>query len=573
MTTLLNLNVNKILTAHGELNTDKHFSLGADKFKLDGEEGAAGTLVTSLASTFNGTVLLGDDAKLTATGDVDVKSIFRVQNGGDDVKLTINPESSEADAFDLDLNANLKQKLNVVGDTTLKKLTAGECIVDSVSSSGLIHTATLTTSGIADFGGLATAKAGMRVEGAPLTVATNMTVEQTGTFKAEGDAELHGVVKYFDNDDPANIKFILDHNKIGVAGQYGLVCDMKSHFKQPLEAVSMKVTGNSDLAGITASSLSVPTGGITVGTKVSSATLQTTGEARVGGSLTVDGDIIVNGSMTTVESKEVNIGDNHIYLNADKTVVGETDAGIVTNCNVSKTYKVRYPSSGVATFVFLADDGVALTSDNIDLGALVQVTGFKGDNAHLNGIHAIEFADNNAKAYRLERPGEEDDPIAFLNRADVNVPDISADDLAEVRASLVSVGHLMFCADHKTVKFAYGSNRSEFVIGDVPGASVGTGSSYTDLIKGDVQHTYKEVPGGGADVDIVANVTQVTGAFSNTDGGLVLPSNAPKGSEYKVINSHSSPITVKGDMYNGEGSADVYSSMIFTRGKDKWYNV
>lgn len=571
MTTLLNLNVNKILTAHGELNTDKHFSLGADKFKLDGEEGAAGTLVTSLASTFNGTVLLGDDAKLTATGDVDVKSIFRVQNGGDDVKLTINPESSEADAFDLDLNANLKQKLNVNEQTTLAGLTADHCGVASVTASAAIQAQTLSSTGIADFGGLATAKAGMHVEGAPLTVATNMTVEQTGTFKAAGNTELRGVVNYASDDDPANLKLILDHNGVGSAG-YGLVCDMKSHFKQPLEAVSMKVTGDSDLAGITAASLSVPTGGITVGTKVTSATLQTTGEARVGGSLTVDGDIIVNGSMTTVESKEVNIGDNHIYLNADKTVVGETDAGIVTNCNVSKTYKVKYPNEGVATFVFLAADGITLTGDDIDEGSLVQVTGFKDDNAHLNGVHAIEVADNDAKAYRLERPDEASSPIAFLNRADVNVPGISAEDLAEVRASLVSVGHLMFCADHKTVKFAYGSNRSDFVTGDNHGAAVGTGGSYTDLINGDVKHTYSETDGGGADVPIAANVTQVTGTFSATEG-LLLPSDAPNGSEYKVINSSGSPVKVKGDMYNGEGSADVNSSMIFTRGKDKWYNV
>ena len=568
MTTLLNLNVNKILTAHGELNTDKHFSLGADKFKLDGEEDGAGTLVTSLASTFNGTVLLGSDAKLTATGDVDVKSIFRVQDGGSAVKLAITPESDTENAFDLNLNATFQKTLKVDGETTLTKLTAGECDVESVTASAAIQAQTLSSTGIADFGGLATAKAGMHVEGAPLTVATNMTVEQTGTFKAEGDAELHGVVKYFDNDDPANIKFILDHNKIGVAGQYGLVCDMKSHFKQPLEAVSMKVTGNSDLAGITASSLSVPTGGITVGTKVSSATLQTTGEARVGGSLTVDGDIIVNGSMTTVESKEVNIGDNHIYLNADNIVLGESDAGIVTNCKAIASYTAAYYDSGPGV---RAPGSLRLTkvsgTDVIPAnGDFVQMSGFTDAYAYLNGIHEVYIASGDLGLdIRFRYEDLDKSVIRFVNNNNVTHTTTEAiphEALTGVSVTFVQLSHLMFCAKHGTVKFAYGGKASKF----------DPDTSYTDLIKGDVQHTYEEVTGGGEDVDIVANVTQVTDAFTGTKG-LVLPSNAPKGSEYKVINSHSSPITVKGDMYNGEGSADVYSSMIFTRGKDKWYNV
>ncbi len=574
MSTFLTLHSNKALFAHGDLTAKTNLILGEsateNKFKIDLAEGAdKDTLKTSLKSTFNGTVLLGTSAKLTATGGVDVKSTLTVKHG-DAAKLTISPESDAVDAFDLNLKATFQKTLKVNEQTTLAGLTAAHCGVDSVTASGLIDSATLSTTGIADFGGLATAKAGMTVQSALLLAEKGMTVASTGVFKAAGNSELRGVVNYAPDDDQANLKFILDHRGIGAAN-YGLMCNMKSHFTEPLEADALKVNGTSTLDGINATSLET-TGGITVGSKVTSQTLQVTGAAQVSGSLTVDGDIIVNGSMTTVESKEVNIGDNHIYLNADKTVVGETDAGIVTNCEVSKTYRVKYPDAGVATFVFLAADGIDLTGDVIAVGSLVQVTGFKDKNAHLNGVHAIESADNAAKAYRLERANEAGSPIAFLNRADVRVAGISAEDLAEVRASLVSVGHLMFCADHKTVKFAYGSNRSDFVTGDDHGAAVGTGGSYTDLINGDVKHTYSETGGGGTDVPIATNVTQVTGQFTATEG-LVLPSDAPNGSEYKVINSSGSPVKVKGLMYNDDSSAEVHGSMVFTKGKDKWHIV
>ena len=565
MTTLLNLNVNKILTAHGELNTDKHFSLGADKFKLDGEEDGAGTLVTSLASTFNGTVLLGSDAKLTATGDVDVKSIFRVQDGGSAVKLAITPESDTENAFDLNLNATFQKTLKVDGETTLTKLTAGECDVESVTASAAIQAQTLSSTGIANFGGLATAKAGMAVEGAPLTANAGMTVT-TGTFKAAGNTELREVVNYASDDDPTNLKLILDHSGIGAAG-YGLICHMKSHFTKTLEAESMKVTGVSDLDVINAKSLST-TGGITVASKVTSETLDVNGEAQVGGSLTVNGDIIVNGSMTTVESKEVNIGDNHIYLNADNIVLGESDAGIVTNCKAIASYTAAYYDSGPGV---RAPGSLRLTkvsgTDVIPAnGDFVQMSGFTDAYAYLNGIHEVYIASGDLGLdIRFRYEDLDKSVIRFVNNNNVTHTTTEAiphEALTGVSVTFVQLSHLMFCAKHGTVKFAYGGKASKF----------DPDTSYTDLIKGDVQHTYEEVTGGGEDVDIVANVTQVTDAFTGTKG-LVLPSNAPKGSEYKVINSHSSPITVKGDMYNGEGSADVYSSMIFTRGKDKWYNV
>jgi len=65
----------------------------------------------------------------------------------------------------------------------------------------------------------------------------------------------------------------------------------------------------------------------------------------------------------------------------------------------------------------------------------------------------------------------------------------------------------MFCADHKTVKFAYGSNSSDFATGDDHGLAVGTGGSYTDLIKGDVTHTYKNVAGASGFVNGVDGYT------------------------------------------------------------------
>jgi len=90
----------------------------------------------------------------------------------------------------------------------------------------------------------------------------------------------------------------------------------------------------------------------------------------------------------------VNIGDNHIYLNAENTTVGaEVDAGIVANCHVLATYKVSYPDNPGSFILANVDDNNAAPITKYAKGTLVQVTGFKDDLANLNGIHEVAHHD------------------------------------------------------------------------------------------------------------------------------------------------------------------------------------
>ena len=50
-----------------------------------------------------------------------------------------------------------------------------------------------------------------------------------------------------------------------------------------------------------------------------------------GANLLVDGDLTVNGTTTTVHSQQVNIRDNHLYLNADYTTTVAETGGLVIN--------------------------------------------------------------------------------------------------------------------------------------------------------------------------------------------------------------------------------------------------
>jgi hypothetical protein len=50
-----------------------------------------------------------------------------------------------------------------------------------------------------------------------------------------------------------------------------------------------------------------------------------------GANMLIDGDLVVNGTTTTIHSEQVNVRDNHLYLNADYTTVLAQTGGLVIN--------------------------------------------------------------------------------------------------------------------------------------------------------------------------------------------------------------------------------------------------
>jgi len=108
-----------------------------------------------------------------------------------------------------------------------------------------------------------------------------------------------------------------------------------------------------------------------------------------GANVLVDGDLVVNGTTTTVHSEQVNISDNHLYLNADyTTTVGQT-GGIVINVLPTAT------SDTVAAGGFTA--GVAATSNptvvttgsaTFAAGDLIQISG--ANNQANDGLFEVQ---------------------------------------------------------------------------------------------------------------------------------------------------------------------------------------
>lgn len=104
--------------------------------------------------------------------------------------------------------------------------------------------------------------------------------------------------------------------------------------------------------------------------------LSTDFELISGANMLVDGDLVVNGTTTTVHSEQVNINDNHLYLNADYTTTVAQTGGIVVNVLPTAT------SDTVAATGFTA--GVPATSNptvnttgsgTFSAGDVIQISG------------------------------------------------------------------------------------------------------------------------------------------------------------------------------------------------------
>ena len=136
------------------------------------------------------------------------------------------------------------------------------------------------------------------------------------------------------------------------------------------------VTGASTMAAITASgavsvnddtqSADTSTGALIVAGGVAVAK-----NCNVGGNLTVTGDLTVSGTTTTVNSNEVNIGDNIIVLNSDETGDPSQDAGIEIERGTADNKKFIWDESED----YWSTEGEAFNSELLLLHQLIYQVG------------------------------------------------------------------------------------------------------------------------------------------------------------------------------------------------------
>ena len=95
-----------------------------------------------------------------------------------------------------------------------------------------------------------------------------------------------------------------------------------------------------------------------------------------GANMLIDGDLTVNGTTTTIHSEQVNIRDNHLYLNADYTAVVAQTGGLVINVLPTATADVVAAAGFTAGVAAVSNPTVITTgAGTFAAGDIIQVAG------------------------------------------------------------------------------------------------------------------------------------------------------------------------------------------------------
>ena len=131
----------------------------------------------------------------------------------------------------------------------------------------------------------------------------------------------------------------------------------------------------------------------------------------LGGNVTITGNLTVNGTTTSVNSNEVNIGDNIIKLNSDETGTPSQNAGIEIERGTSTNVAFRWnETSDVWQFT---NDGT--TYNNLGTADIVNdTTPQLGGNLDTNS-KTIEFADSTGSTVNRLKFGDDDDMEIYHN--------------------------------------------------------------------------------------------------------------------------------------------------------------
>jgi hypothetical protein len=95
-----------------------------------------------------------------------------------------------------------------------------------------------------------------------------------------------------------------------------------------------------------------------------------------GANMLIDGDLQVNGTTTTIHSEQVNIRDNHLYLNADYTTVAAQTGGLVVNVLPTATNDTVAVGGFTAGVAAVSNPTVSTTgAATFSAGDIIQISG------------------------------------------------------------------------------------------------------------------------------------------------------------------------------------------------------
>jgi len=569
MSTFLTLHSNKSLYAHGDIFAEKNLVLGdqqAPKFKLDltADPSGHGSLVTELKSTFNAYTKVTDSFHVGHVDNVDVTPSFAAQavgtiiRGGSGGAICLDVKNSgmefgrQLSTLSTGTAGSLAvATLGAVADTLVK----GTMLFDDATtraSPSLAVKGAIVSGDILTTGAHVESNLTVGNEAAPQISMNNNEFKMTRTTSI-GSGNLLYAWRGGPGAERVTLVEATTENGGDVATFKGTGIDFKRDVEMPNNTINCNDIIVKKIECI---------------------------------------DIVVNGTMTTKHTEQVNIGDNHMYLNAFGLPANSASdpstpesSGIVSACRTRTSYADVTITPGAT-----ANDPVDVTFDAVpgwvnDADApanrIIQLSARDGENndSTVFGLYQLDGVSAN-NIQLLSSGGLTFCRNTFPTNGQVGISGGSM--LA--RVAVVEVSHLYFyegaddhhSGNHGTVKYGHGFSSS---------------FEYVDLTNGDIQHSYKTVTGANADLAIVANVTNVTTTAFSSEKGLVLP-DAPDGSEYKVINSvagstvivkagsipgedgaPATPMTMYGADPASNASAEVYGSMVFTKAGSVWHLV
>ena len=296
--------------------------------------------------------------------------------------------------------------------------------------------------------------------------------------------------------------------------------------------------------------------------------IQFTQDVNMGTKRLICKDLEVKGTMTTVNSQDVNIGDSHIHLNAFNSASDYQDSGIVSTCRIVQgstgndaKYSGRTFNVG-DEFINIGMNGAAITNPG---RCIVRIINSADEADPINGLYETNTAmSGNNKWYPSASP-----TLTFV-KSGFPVGHVTV--TATIDVQIVEVSHLYFyegLADdsdgaHGTVKFGHGWTAEDLI------------ASYTDLTAGDVEHSYKStdlegLTSSSENVTVRSAIESFGGNPASSFEGVHLPANAPAGSTYKISNTTNGPLIVNCDELTGHNNnGNILTGEDSTDLSEKW---
>ena len=221
-------------------------------------------------------------------------------------------------------NLLLSGDANILGDITLGgNITIGDADTDNISLGGEITSNIIPDAD--DTYSLGSATRRWNVYGIDSVISGSFS----GSFQGDG-SQLTGLVTELTISDGTNtdgVDLLTDTLTFTNASTHGFTFSVTDNTVTLNTPQDLRTSASPSFAGVTAGSITVGVSNDnTITTSAGNLTIDSAGgTVSVNDNLTIAGDLTVSGTTTTVNSTEVNIGDNIITLNAAGTVA---DGGV-----------------------------------------------------------------------------------------------------------------------------------------------------------------------------------------------------------------------------------------------------